>query len=285
MTSISQPTLPPQGPNNASHTVVPAQSNSASLSGRTPPQAAGTAPPPARSYASATKKQSSPTSAATPANPSVPARGVGQAQNGKPDSISSVNGKGAITPAVPTVGGGPVTVNGKTPANPSGGPTDHSRKPSVTITSAGTSGYLPNGGQVGTKPASGKDIQFGTFNPDGSPALANAVPQPSQSTNALAVNAPQNPRVTSPAASPSPIPQPPASGGRPPPNLQAQTNGVSFGSLPFGDDPNVSSLISLSTEVTNIGQASDAVGHLSVKLRPGSAAFTSSTRVLAVRSQ
>ncbi|KAL8699852.1 MAG: hypothetical protein Q9201_005767 [Fulgogasparrea decipioides] len=238
MTSISQPSLPPQGPSNASQTVAPAQSNSASLSGRTPPEAAATAPPPARSYASATKKQSSPTSTTNAASSSTPLGAAGPVQHGRLDSISAVNGKAAITPAVPAVGGGPAAVNGKTAAHLSSGPVDHGRKPSVTITSAGTSGYLPNGGQVGAKPASGKDIQFGTFNPDGSPALANAVPQPSQSTSALAVNAPQNPRVTSPAASPSPIPQPPASGGRPPSSFQAQTNGVSFGSLPYGDDPN-----------------------------------------------
>ncbi|KAL8965796.1 MAG: hypothetical protein Q9183_003681, partial [Haloplaca sp. 2 TL-2023] len=238
MTSISQPALPPQGPNSASQNTAPAQSNSASLSGRTPPQAAGTAPPPARSYASATKKQSSPTSATTPATSTLPSGATGQSQHGKLDSISSANGKSAITPAVPAVGGGPAAVNGKTPTGPSGGPIDHARKPSVTITSAGTSGYLPNGGQAGTKPANGKDIQFGTFNPDGSPALANAVPQLSQPSDSLGVNNLQNPRVTTPGASPSPIPQPPASGGKPPPSSQNQTNGVSFGSLPYGEDPN-----------------------------------------------
>ncbi|KAL8689479.1 MAG: hypothetical protein Q9218_004860 [Villophora microphyllina] len=240
MTSISQPALPPQGPNHASQTVASAQSNSASLDGRTPPQAAGTAPPSARSYASATKKQSSPTSATNSANSPTATGSGGPVQHGKVDSISAINGKAAITPAVPAVGGAPPIVNGKNPSNPSTGSADHGRKPSVTITSAGTSGYLSNGGQAGTKPANGKDIQFGTFNPDGSPALANAVPQPLPSTNALAVNALQNPRVTSPAASPSPIPQPPASGGRPPSSFQAQTNGVSFGSLPYGDDPNTS---------------------------------------------
>ncbi|KAL8720629.1 MAG: hypothetical protein Q9225_002529 [Loekoesia sp. 1 TL-2023] len=232
MTSISQPSLPPQTSNNASQSVAQAPSSSASLSGRTPPQAAGTAPPPARSYASATKKQSPPTSAT---NASI--GGVGQAQHGKTDSIP-LNGKGAINPAVPAVGGPPTIINGNTPTISSSGPADHSRKASITITPAGASGYLPNGGQVGGKPAGGKDIQFGTFNKDGSPALSNAVPQPVQSTNALAVNLPQNPRVTSPAASPSPIPQPPASGGRPPSSFQGQTNGMSFGSMHAVDDPN-----------------------------------------------
>ncbi|KAL8832713.1 MAG: hypothetical protein Q9170_004775 [Blastenia crenularia] len=231
MTSISQPVLPPQVSNSASQSVAQASSNSASLSGRTPPQAAGTAPPPAKSYANATKKQSSPTSATNSSGSVAPA------QHGKADSIS-LNGKGPITPAVPAVGGAPTIVNGNTSASSSSGPVDHSRKASITITPAGTSGYLPNGGQVGGKPAGGKDIQFGTFNKDGSPALSNAVLQPSQSTNSLAVNLPQNPRVTSPAASPSPIPQPPASGGRPPSSFPAQANGMSFGSMFAGDDPN-----------------------------------------------
>ncbi|KAL8639669.1 MAG: hypothetical protein Q9228_003316 [Teloschistes exilis] len=240
MTSISQSALPPQGPNNASQTVAPAHSNPSSLDERTPPQAAGTAPTPAKSYASATKKQSSPTSATNSANSPATAGSGGPVQHGKLDSVGAINGKTAITPAVPTVGGAPPIINGKTSSNPSTGPADHGRKPSVTITSTGTSGYLPNGGPAGNKPASGKDIQFGTFNPDGSPALTNAVLQPSQS-NSLAVNSLQNPRVTSPAASPSPIPQPPASGGRPPSSFQAQTNGVNFGSLPYGDDPNMRS--------------------------------------------
>ena len=234
MTSISQPALPPHAPNSASQSVAQAQSSSASLSGRTPPQAAGTAPPPARSYANATKKQSPPTSAT-----SSTAGGLASAQHGKTDSVS-LNGKGPITPAIPAMGGTPTIVNGNTSASSSSGPVDHSRKASITITPAGTSGYLPNGGQVGGKPAGGKDIQFGTFNKDGSPALSNALPQPSQSANSLAVNLPQNPRVTSPAASPSPIPQPPASGGRPPSSFQGQTNGMSFGSMLVGDESNVS---------------------------------------------
>ncbi|KAL8649535.1 MAG: hypothetical protein Q9210_004342 [Variospora velana] len=232
MTTISHPVLPPQASNNASQSVAQAQSGSASLSERTPPQAAATAPPPARSYASATKKQSPPTFATTSA-----AGPITPGQHGKSDSLS-LNGKGAITPAVPAVGGAPTIVNGNTSTNTSSGPGDHGRKASITITPAGASGYLPNGGQVGGKPAGGKDIQFGNFDKDGSPALANAVPQPPQSSSSLAVNPPQNPRITSPAVSPSPIPQPAASGGRPPSSFQGQTNGMSFGSMHVGDDPN-----------------------------------------------
>ncbi|KAL8766701.1 MAG: hypothetical protein Q9209_006570 [Squamulea sp. 1 TL-2023] len=237
MTSISQP-VPPQASNNAPQSAVQPQSSSTSHSGRTPPQAAGTAQPPARSYASATKKHSSPTFATNVSNSST-AGSAGLAQHGKAESSSTLNGKGPITPAVPAVGGAPTIVNGNTAVIPPSGPADHGRKASITITPAGTSGYLPNGDQVGAKPAGGNGIKWGTLNADGSPALANATPQPSQSTNALAVNPPTNPRVTSPAASPSPIPQPPASGGRPPSTFQGQTNGMSFGSMPTGDDPNM----------------------------------------------
>lgn len=109
---------------------------------------------------------------------------------------------------------------------------DHTRQPSVTISAAGASGYMPNGAPV-AKPAGGNRPQFGAFNPDGSPAMAHATPQLSQ-TNSLAVN----PRITSPTSSPSPIPQPPASGGRPPSTFQGQGNPLHFGSI-NGDDANV----------------------------------------------
>lgn len=268
MTSISQPVLPPQASNNASQSAAQSQSNPTSQSGRTPPQAAGTAPPPARSYASATKKNSSPTSATNLSTPSS-VGGAGLAQHGKAESASTVNGKGPITPAIPAVGGAPAIVNGKTSATPPSAPADHGRKASITITPAGTSGYLPNGDQVGAKPAGGNAIKWGTLNADGSPAMANAVPQPSQSTNALAVNPPTNPRVTSPAASPSPIPQPPASGGRPPSAFQGQPNGMSFGSMPAGDDPNVSvSIPKALTQITKNAQAADAARYASSKFGP-----------------
>ena len=116
-------------------------------------------------------------------------------------------------------------------------PGDHSRKSSVTISAAGASGYMPNGGPVG-KSTGSNGLRFGAFNPDGTPAMADATPQMSQPSNSLAVNAP-NPRITSPMSSPSPIPQPPASGGRPPSAFQGQGNNVNFGSI-NGEDPNVS---------------------------------------------
>ena len=239
MTSISQPALPPQQSSNPSQSVPHAQPSPASYNGRTPPQAAGTAPTSARSYASATKKQSSPTSATYTSNPVSAAGVAGPTQHGKSSSISPVNGKTPITPAVPAMGA-PTLPNGYTTSSSTSGPVDHGRKASITITQAGTSGYLPNGGPAGGKPAGGNNIQFGNFNPDGSPAMAKAIPQPSQAMNSLAVIPPQDPRIISPVPSPSPIPQPAASGGRPPSSLQGQTNGMSFGSLPIGEDPLVS---------------------------------------------
>ncbi|KAK4694157.1 translation initiation factor 4G, partial [Lecanoromycetidae sp. Uapishka_2] len=206
MTSISQPVLPPQAPNNA------ASSQAAGSAGRT-------------SYASATKKTISPSSASGSSTPSAAAS---SSQNGKQDVNSAVNGK-AIQPAVPAAGT-PTITNGNTPTSSTSGLGDHTRKPSVTISAAGASGYMPNGGPVAGKPKGGNNIQFGSV-AEGSPAAANATPAPNQSTNSLAVNGPANPRVTSPSTSPSPIPQPPPSGGRPPSSLHGNSNSMSFGSF------------------------------------------------------
>ncbi|GME64009.1 hypothetical protein GTA08_BOTSDO05754 [Neofusicoccum parvum] len=170
--------------------------------GTTSPSVAGAAQPAAKSYASAaTKKSASPPAIAS----STPQVAVGSAQHGK---TGSVNGKSQIQPAVPAVG--PPIANGA-PA--------HGRKPSsMTISAAGTSGPMANGSS--NRP----NISFGSMNAGGSPAIANSVPLAPQTSTA-------NPRITSPATSPSPIPQPPASGGRPPASLQGQGNGLSFGSM------------------------------------------------------
>jgi len=239
MTSISQqPVLPPQAPSNVTQTVNQAHSPSASISGTTSPLGAAPVPATARSYASATKKPFSPSTS----DVTTPLVAVGgqQTQHGKSDSIALVNGKNAIPPpAVPAVGGVSTIVNGNAVVTNSSGLADHSRKPSVTISAAGASGYMPNGGPVAGKPTGSNGIQFGSMG--GSPAVANSVPQlPQAMSSSLAVAAPTNPRITSPQTSPSPIPQPAASGGRPPSSLQGQGNGLSFGSL-GGEDGNVSS--------------------------------------------
>ncbi|OBT83202.1 hypothetical protein VE02_09146 [Pseudogymnoascus sp. 03VT05] len=194
MTSVSQPTQPPSSASN---------NNGASQS--------------AQSYASATRKAVSSPPVATGSSSQSPAVAVGNVapvQHGKSSSISPVNGRSSIPPAVPVV---------STPAiaSSNGNAMEHSRKSSVTI----NGGYVANG--------SSKAIQFGSLAE--SPAATHSTPQISQSTASSApIAIPSNPRVTSPAQSPSPIPQPTASGGgRPPAGLQSA--GMTFGSHPGGD--------------------------------------------------
>ena len=229
MTSISQPAIPTQISSNqasSQQTTAPAPSSSSATShGRTVSQAAGSAAAKS-SYASATKKPFSP-----PPGPST-----SSTQHGTSDTNSSVNGKVAIPPAVPAVGT-PTIVNGNTPTSSSGGSGDLGQKPSVTISASGPQQYAQNGASVGAKSSSG--IQFGSYNRDGSPRVMNAsLQQPNHSSASLGVHNLSNPRITSPANSPSPIPQPPASGGKPP--SHGQNLSVNFGNS-GANDPNVSS--------------------------------------------
>lgn len=103
---------------------------------------------------------------------------------------------------------------------------EHKSRPSVTISAAGASGHLPNGPSSATRP----NISFGSINASASPSMQHSVPFQNQTGN---LSTPmQNPRILSPAASPSPIPQPAASGGRPPSGYQpAHGNGPVFGSM------------------------------------------------------
>jgi translation initiation factor 4G len=135
-----------------------------------------------------------------------------------------VNG-GSIKPAVPAMG--PTIVNSSS-ANGS-----HSRKPSVTISAAGTSGYIPNGGPVASSRAP-SNLTFGSI--AGSPAPSHAAPHHAQGQN---LN-PQvhNPRINSPAHSPSPIPTPIASGGKP--DTLPTRPGLVFGAGSDSTEPNVS---------------------------------------------
>ena len=231
MTSISQQTvLPSQVPSSITQSVAQVQSPPSSIGGTTSPQAAVPAAASGRSYANATKKLTTSNSgiASTPSAPS----------HGKTGSTSPGNGKPAIAPAVPTLGM-PTIVNGNNAGSTSSGHGEHNRKASVTINSQGASGHMPNGGPAAGKPTAGNGIQFGSMNTSTSPAIVHSAPYIANSSSSLAVSAPPNPRVTSPATSPSPIPQPPASGGRPPSGLPAQGNGLSFGSM-GGEDPSVS---------------------------------------------
>ncbi|KAB8339013.1 hypothetical protein FH972_021952 [Carpinus fangiana] len=99
---------------------------------------------------------------------------------------------------------------------------DHSRKGSVTM-AASAHGQMANGNH--TPSASRPNINFGSMD-QAAPAL-NSTPS-QQQTSSLPPPA-SDPRVRSPAASPSPIPQPATSGGRPP-SIHAG-NGLSFGSM------------------------------------------------------
>lgn len=200
MTSVSQPT---QTPSSAS------SNNSASQS--------------AQSYASATRKAvSSPPVAAgsSSQSPAVAVGNVAPVQHGKSSSISPVNGRSSIPPAVPVVSTPAIASSGAL----NGNAMEHSRKSSVTI----NGGYVANGSS-----GASKAIQFGSLVE--SPAATHSTPQIAQSTASSApISIPSNPRVTSPAQSPSPIPQPTASGGgRPPAGLQS--TGMTFGSHPGGD--------------------------------------------------
>lgn len=148
-------------------------------------------------------------------------------QHGKSPPVKSVNSRISMQPSQPS---GVTIVNGA----PAQG--DHSRKPSVTISSAGTSGYIPNGG-----PAGSARIQFGDLPQSPSTqAISSPAPQATQpQSNNLGVSpSPSNPRVPSPQDPPSPIPQHSSSGGRPPSSFQYQGNNMnmSFGSMNSGED-------------------------------------------------
>ena len=216
MTSISQQINLPQAPNNASQAVAPSHSPSSSTSGKTSGQPAALASGKS-TYANATKAFPPSVVSGSP-GPSGPP----PSQHGKPDANSPVNGRIIIPPAVPAVGS-PTIVNGNTPTSATSGFGDHVRKPSVTINGAATQGKSP-----------GSNIQFGAMSAGDSPAARNASPLPSQSSSSLAV-APANPRMSSPQTSPSPIPQPPASGGKPPSSLHGPSNSVNFGNFGGGE--------------------------------------------------
>ncbi|KAL5120612.1 hypothetical protein ACEQ8H_001360 [Pleosporales sp. CAS-2024a] len=181
-------------------TSSPATPANSSSTGSSANVAAGSAPPTARSsYATATQKNSSPTIVASSGAPPVAVGGPPSAQHAKSSSVSPVNGGTAIKPAIPAM-----------PPIVSGGPNgsaDHSRKPSVQIkqTPPATAGGPPSG------------IKFGSL--AGSPAPAHASPVVQGSLNIQA----QNPRVASPAHSPSPIPTP-ISGGPKPDSLPTRPN-------------------------------------------------------------
>ncbi|KAM7184725.1 hypothetical protein V8F20_012088 [Naviculisporaceae sp. PSN 640] len=182
---------------------IPAQSSQASA---------------ATSYASAAgaNKKQTPTPLTGAHPPVVVGSAAPVAQNGKPSAAPLNNGRPNIPPAVPAVARSGSAVNG--------GPADHSRKSSVTISANAPPSHIANGGTVGGH----KNIQFG-FNE--SPAIAQStLHQAPEGARPIPI-----PGVPSPAQSPSPIPQmPQQSGGqRAPSNTQAS---LTFGSFPGEGD-------------------------------------------------
>ncbi|KAM0455107.1 hypothetical protein ACHAPV_007998 [Trichoderma viride] len=182
-----------------------------------PIPATNTNAPTATSYASAAGAPKKPAQAPVVAPgsnaPPVVGSAASTAQNAKAASTPSpVNGKQA---AAPTVARGS-TLNGSA--------ADHLRKGSVTMAANGPSGFVPNGGSIG---AAKSAIQFGYD----SPAMGHSTPHVGHSAPIPVPEGNSHHRVPSPAHSPAPIPQPSASGGRPPSSLQQPTNQMTFGSL------------------------------------------------------
>ncbi|KUJ19938.1 uncharacterized protein LY89DRAFT_466855 [Mollisia scopiformis] len=177
------------------------------------------------SYASTAKKAvSSPPIATGSSSTPSPVVAVGgaapvQQQHGKSNSISPVNGKPSVSPAVPAVSA-PAIAHSSSAIN---GSSEHSRKSSVTISANGM-----NGGPVG---GAKNNIQFGSIHD--SPKVSHSTPESAQPAASAPIPI-SNPRVTDPSHSPTPIPAPSASGGRPPSGLGQGGNGVAFGS--FGGD-------------------------------------------------
>ncbi|KAF2204808.1 hypothetical protein GQ43DRAFT_437591 [Delitschia confertaspora ATCC 74209] len=213
-----------QNPTIAAAQNTNANAATSSSSGSSSTVAAGSAQPTARSYANATKKISSPPVASSAAPP-VAVGGPQNPQHAKSSSVSPVNGKNPIQPAVPTMG--PPTIVNSSGLNGASSQGDHSRKSSMTISAAGSSGYLPNGQPGGPNTRSApSNLHFGSLSSGESPSPANVAPSQPQGSNLGPQSS--NPRVTSPAGSPSPIPVPASSGGRPPTNLPGQP-GIVFG--------------------------------------------------------
>ncbi|KAL3470182.1 hypothetical protein BJX99DRAFT_56801 [Aspergillus californicus] len=238
----SGPQIQGQSPSNqaASHSPSP------SLSGKASPQApaqtsTSTAVP--RSYANATKKSATDSTAAAPVTVGGPS------QHGKSTS-ASMSGKPMQQSQPPTI------VNGAPAPAPQG---EHVKKPSVTITSS----YTPNNAQPG------RPIQFGFAQQQASPNLGNPAVLANQPQVGLGVTPPMNPRATSPQTSPSPIPQPASSGGRPPPSsYQAQVNFGSFGNA--GDNQMAQAPLGPGAQSTHLRRESSQSTHSDMSNHMGS---------------
>jgi translation initiation factor 4G len=225
MTSISPQTqIPPQASSSKTTETSPQSPASPTPTATTSSLTAGSTSSTARSYASATATKTqvaaplvSSSSATTSSGPV--GGSTSSAQHGKSSSISPINGKPSIPPAVPNMPAGPTIVNSSNAING-----DRARKSSIPA--GGPVSSMSNGGPP-AQPSNNRNsiIQFGSMG--GSPAADYSVPRDASAPN---VPIQSNPRVTSPQNSPSPIPLPTASGGRPPSALQGHANNMSFGS-------------------------------------------------------
>ncbi|KAH8594726.1 hypothetical protein B0O99DRAFT_513255 [Bisporella sp. PMI_857] len=190
-----------------------------------PTQASNSTSQQTLSYAASAKKAvSSPpiaTSSSTP-SPAVAVGGSAPVQHGKSNSVSPVNGRTSISPAVPVVSAPAIAHSSA--ANGA----DHSRKSSVTISANGPSSFNPSGGPVGGKNTS---IQFGSM--ADSPRASHSSPQISQSNASAPVPIPG--RVSSPPKSPSPIPQYQSGGVRSSTLAPNSGPALAFGSLDGGE--------------------------------------------------
>ncbi|KAI8628667.1 hypothetical protein F5Y19DRAFT_485473 [Xylariaceae sp. FL1651] len=179
----------------------------------------------AASYASAAgavKKLSSTPVVATGSNPPIVAAGSSAptSHHAKSSSISPMNGRPNIMPAVPTgVPNAPAVAHGTSTVN---GHAEHNRKSSVTMSANGPNSYSANGGSAGAK----SGIQFGYQD---SPSVSHSTPQPLSAP--IPIPGTSSRGVTEPRNSPSPIPLPSASGGRPPSGAAPSSATLNFGSF------------------------------------------------------
>jgi translation initiation factor 4G len=228
-------------------TSFPQQSNTpvqASTSGpqaavrkQSPPAPQGpisTAPAVGRSSYAAATRSSLPPNASGPSNMATAIEGSMPLQHGNGEALPSINGNVPTIAAIPSPEA-PGGMNGNNTL-PAGISPDPNREPSFTVTPSGI-----NGGPAVGQPNKAINLQFGSLNVVGSPASGTLAAAANNSTTNLGVAGPVNPRMISPHSSPSPVPRPAISGGRPPSSLQNQGNGLVFGqSGPESNDPNVS---------------------------------------------
>jgi translation initiation factor 4G len=229
MTSISQQSNTPLQPS-----ISGPQSAARKQSPSAPQGPISTAPAVGRSsYASATKS-SIPPNAFGSSNMATAIEGAMPSQNGNGEASPPVNGNIPTIATIPSFEAS-AGMNGSS-ALSANTDSDHNRKPSFTVTPSGVNG-APPGGQLNKA----TNIVFGSYmGAGGSPAPGASPAMESTSPANLGVSGPMNPRTISPQASPSPVPRPGISGGRPPSSLQNQGNSLVFGqSGPESNDPSV----------------------------------------------